>query len=57
LAIPAAHVCESLFSPGADKKKRAYESTRYFVKQGAGGKREFIAYDDEDDDEVNRPVM
>ncbi|KAL6705866.1 hypothetical protein ACN47E_006326 [Coniothyrium glycines] len=58
LAIPSLHGhVEVLFSPGVEKKRRAYESTRYFVKQAACGRREFIAYDEEDDDEANRPVM
>jgi hypothetical protein len=58
LAIPAqASEKDDVFSPGADKKIRAYEATRYFVVKGSSGTREFIAYDSEDDDEVNRPVM
>lgn len=58
LAIPPTSAsAESVFSPGAEKKLRAYESTRYFVTQTPSGRREFIAYDDEDDDEANRPVM
>ncbi|KAJ8109142.1 hypothetical protein OPT61_g7677 [Boeremia exigua] len=58
LAIPA-QVCEKddVFSPGAEKKIRAYEATRYFVVKSSSGRREFIAYDSDDDDEVNRPVM
>ncbi|KAF1838591.1 hypothetical protein BDW02DRAFT_627104 [Decorospora gaudefroyi] len=46
-------------SPGVDKKLRAYryEATRYFVTQGASGRREFIAYEEDSDDESNRPVM
>ncbi|KAJ4362226.1 hypothetical protein N0V95_001470 [Ascochyta clinopodiicola] len=58
LAIPAqACAKEDLFSPGADKKLKAYEATRYFVVKSSSGRREFIAYDSEDDDEANRPVM
>ncbi|KAJ4413186.1 hypothetical protein N0V91_000160 [Didymella pomorum] len=58
LAIPAqVSEKESVFSPGADKKMKAYEATRYFVVKGSSGRREFIAYDSEDDDEANRPVM
>lgn len=58
LAIPAP-VSEKadIFSPGADKKLRAYEATRYFVVKSSSGRREFIAYDSDDDDEANRPVM
>lgn len=58
LAIPA-QVSEkdAVFSPGADKKLKAYEATRYFVVKSSSGRREFIAYDSEDDDEANRPVM
>ncbi|KAF2632654.1 hypothetical protein BU25DRAFT_330095 [Macroventuria anomochaeta] len=58
LAIPA-QVSEKdeIFSPGADKKIRAYEATRYFIVKSSSGRREFIAYDSEDDDEANRPVM
>ena len=57
LAIPAqVSGKDAIFSPGVDKKVRAYEATRYFGKS-SGGKREFIAYDSEDDDEANRPVM
>ncbi|KAF1934187.1 uncharacterized protein M421DRAFT_415234, partial [Didymella exigua CBS 183.55] len=57
LAIPT-HVNEKaeVFSPGADKKMKAYESARYFVVKGSSGRKEFIAYDSEDDDEANRPV-
>ncbi|KAF3039121.1 hypothetical protein E8E11_007398 [Didymella keratinophila] len=58
LAIPAqVSEKENLFSPGADKKMKAYEATRYFVVKSSSGRREFIAYDSEDDDEANRPVM
>ncbi|KAF1366080.1 hypothetical protein EJ07DRAFT_92661 [Lizonia empirigonia] len=58
LAIPAAGGEKSdAFSPGADKKMRAYEATRYFVVKSSSGRREFVAYDSEDDDEANRPVM
>lgn len=58
LAIPTKdEYMDSIFSPGVEKKKRAYESTRYFVKESPSGRREFIAYEDEDDDEANRPVM
>jgi hypothetical protein len=60
LAIPTdVQQASSLFSPGAEKKLRAYETTRYFVTQASSGRREFIAYDDDDDsdDEANRPVM
>ncbi|KAJ4988982.1 hypothetical protein SVAN01_05606 [Stagonosporopsis vannaccii] len=58
LAIPA-QVSEQddVFSPGAEKKLMAYEATRYFVVKSSSGRREFIAYDSEDDDEANRPVM
>lgn len=57
LAIPASslHV-DAVSSPGAEKKLKAYESARFFVTQSSSGKREFTAYD-EDDDEANRPVM
>lgn len=58
LAIPAqVNAKDDMFSPGADKKTKAYEATRYFVVKSASGRREFIAYDSEDDDEANRPVM
>jgi hypothetical protein len=59
LAIPESYSYnqDAMFSPGADKKMRAYETTRYFVSQGKSGRREFIAYDDDSDDEVNRPVL
>ncbi|KAA8614575.1 hypothetical protein PtrSN002B_000147 [Pyrenophora tritici-repentis] len=43
--------------PGAEKKLRAYESTKYFVTRYASGRKEFIAYEDDSDDESNRPVM
>jgi hypothetical protein len=60
LAVPP-HPCfsdrNSTASPGAEKKLRAYETAKYFVSQGSNGKREFIAYESEDDDEANRPVM
>ncbi|KAI4945419.1 hypothetical protein J4E86_009306 [Alternaria arbusti] len=58
LAIPTGpQEADSVFSPGAEKKLRAYETTRYFVTQASSGRREFIAYDDDSDDEANRPVM
>lgn len=58
LAIPAqVSEKEDVFSPGADKKMKAYQATRYFVVKSSSGRREFIAYDSEDDDEANRPVM
>lgn len=58
LAVPAqVSKNEHLFSPGADKKMKAYEATRYFVVKSSSGRREFIAYDSEDDDEASRPVM
>ncbi|KZM19818.1 uncharacterized protein EKO05_0004412 [Ascochyta rabiei] len=58
LAIPTrASEKDDIFSPGADKKTKAYEATRYFVVKSSSGRREFIAYDSEDDDEANRPVM
>ncbi|KAF3040318.1 hypothetical protein E8E12_008127 [Didymella heteroderae] len=58
LAIPAqVNEKDAVFSPGADKKTKAYEATRYFVVKSSSGRREFIAYDSEDDDEANRPVM
>lgn len=58
LAIPTPVIeKDDVFSPGADKKIRAYEATRYFVVKKSSGRREFIAYDSEDDDEANRPVM
>ncbi|KAJ4330620.1 hypothetical protein N0V87_009843 [Didymella glomerata] len=58
LAIPTQiNEKEDVFSPGADKKMKAYEATRYFVVKSSNGRREFIAYDSEDDDEANRPVM
>ncbi|KAJ4384054.1 hypothetical protein N0V86_000898 [Didymella sp. IMI 355093] len=58
LAIPAQGIeKEDVFSPGVDKKMKAYEATRYFVVKSSSGRREFIAYDSEDDDEANRPVM
>ena len=58
LAIPTGpQETDSVFSPGAEKKLRAYETTRYFVTQASSGRREFIAYDDDSDDEANRPVM
>ena len=57
LAIPSPNTeTYAVFSPGAEKKLRAYESTRYYVAQSSSGKREFIAYED-DDDEMSRPVM
>ncbi|USP82612.1 hypothetical protein yc1106_09886 [Curvularia clavata] len=61
LAIPNAHSYPQdamCCSPGAEKKLRAYEEapTRYFASS-RGGRREFIAYDDDSDDEANRPVM
>ena len=58
LAIPAQmNEKDEIFSPGADKKIRAYEATRYFVVKSQSGRREFVAYDSDDDDEANRPVM
>ena len=58
LAIPTGpQVADAVSSPGAEKKLKAYEATRYFVTQGKSGRREFIAYEDDSDDEVNRPVM
>lgn len=58
LAIPAQVTeNEDVFSPGVEKKLKAYEATRYFVVKSSSGRREFIAYDSEDDDEANRPVM
>lgn len=58
LAIPASSIhVDAVSSPGAEKKLKAYESVRYFVTQSSSGRREFIAYEEEDDDEANRPVM
>ncbi|KAH6620126.1 hypothetical protein C7974DRAFT_226736 [Boeremia exigua] len=58
LAIPAQMGGnDDIFSPGAEKKLRAYEAPRYFVVKSSSGRREFVAYDSEDDDEANRPVM
>ncbi|CAI9627321.1 hypothetical protein GT037_004343 [Alternaria burnsii] len=58
LAIPTGpQQADLVCSPGAEKKLRAYETTRYFVTQASSGRREFIAYDDDSDDEANRPVM
>ncbi|KAF2857005.1 hypothetical protein T440DRAFT_524971 [Plenodomus tracheiphilus IPT5] len=58
LAIPPTNASlDVVASPGAEKKSRAYQSMRFFVTQASSGRREFIAYDDEDDDEANRPVM
>ncbi|KAF9699132.1 hypothetical protein EKO04_002865 [Ascochyta lentis] len=58
LAIPTQmNEKDAIFSPGAEKKLKAYEATRYFVVKSSSGRREFIAYDSEDDDEANRPVM
>ncbi|KAH7126713.1 hypothetical protein B0J11DRAFT_579150 [Dendryphion nanum] len=46
-----------LFSPGVEKKMRAYESIEIIV-HASDEKRISIAYvDPEDDDEMNRPVM
>ncbi|EUC38800.1 hypothetical protein COCCADRAFT_527 [Bipolaris zeicola 26-R-13] len=61
LAIPS-HPYDSaanaMASPGAEKKLRAYyETPRYFVAKGRSGRTEFIAYDDDSDDEINRPVL
>ena len=56
-AFPAAGPELDCVSPGAEKKTKAYESTKYFVVKAPCGRREFIAYDSEDDDESNRPVM
>ena len=59
LAVPTqvSNEKNEISSPGAEKKIRAYEATRYFVVKGSSGRREFIAYDSDDDDEANRPVM
>ena len=57
LAVPTGLNTNPICSPGAEKKLRAYETTRYFVTQTPSGRREFIAYDDDSDDESNRPVM
>ncbi|KAE8835325.1 hypothetical protein HRS9122_07595 [Pyrenophora teres f. teres] len=58
LAIPTGpHITDLVASPGAEKKLRAYESTKYFVTRYTSGRKEFIAYDDDSDDESNRPVM
>ncbi|EUC48099.1 hypothetical protein COCMIDRAFT_88445 [Bipolaris oryzae ATCC 44560] len=61
LAIPPTpydNSLDAMSSPGAEKKLRAYyEAPRYFVAQGKSGRREFIAYDDDSDDEINRPVL
>ncbi|RMZ72296.1 hypothetical protein GMOD_00007312 [Pyrenophora seminiperda CCB06] len=58
LAIPTGpHINDVVASPGAEKKLRAYESTKYFVTRYASGRKEFIAYEDDSDDESNRPVM
>lgn len=61
LAIPSTpyhNAADAMASPGAEKKLRAYyEAPRYFVAQGGNGRREFIAYDDDSDDEINRPVL
>jgi len=58
LAIPTGpHTADAVASPGAEKKLRAYESTKYFVTRYASGRKEFIAYEDDSDDESNRPVM
>ena len=58
LAIPTGpQQADLVCSTGAEKKLRAYETTRYFVTQASSGRREFIAYDDDSDDEANRPVM
>jgi len=58
LAIPTGpHVTDVVASPGAEKKLRAYESTKYFVTRYSSGRKEFIAYEDDSDDESNRPVM
>ena len=58
LAIPTGpHTADVVASPGAEKKLRAYESTKYFVTRYASGRKEFIAYEDDSDDESNRPVM
>ena len=56
LAVPTTE--DLLFSPGAEKKIRSYEFTPVLV---LSEKKEALAYvdanGDEDDDEVNRPVM
>jgi hypothetical protein len=58
LAIPTGpQQADLVSSPGAEKKMRAYETTRYFVTKSPSGRREFIAYEDDSDDEANRPVM
>lgn len=58
LAIPPTDPSlDFLASPGSEKKSRAYETMRFHVQQSSAGPRQFIAYDDEDDDEANRPVM
>ncbi|KAI8938008.1 hypothetical protein NX059_005681 [Plenodomus lindquistii] len=58
LAIPPLSTSTDMIaSSDAEKKARAYATVRFFVTQASNGRREFIAYDDEDDDEANRPVM
>jgi hypothetical protein len=57
LAVPLTNSGDFMYSPGVQKKLRAYETAKYFVSEGSNGKREFVAYESEDDDEVNRPVM
>jgi hypothetical protein len=56
-AFPAAGPELDCLSPGAEKKTKAYQSAKYFIVKAPCGRREFIAYDSEDDDESNRPVM
>ncbi|KAF2132143.1 hypothetical protein P153DRAFT_185068 [Dothidotthia symphoricarpi CBS 119687] len=53
-AFPPSVYPNSMFSPGVEKKTQAYLD---FVVKAPCEKREFIAYDDEEDDEANWPVM
>lgn len=54
MAVPSIDV---IFSPGGDKKMRAYRSGDW-TPRSATGKKEFEAYVvEEDDDELSRPVM
>lgn len=53
-AFPQNEDANLMFSPGLEKKTQAYLN---FVAKPPSEKCEFIAYDDEDDDEANRPVM
>ncbi|PSN70157.1 hypothetical protein BS50DRAFT_632078 [Corynespora cassiicola Philippines] len=48
---------ESIFSPGAEKKLRAYSSPDWMPRTLSEKGRQFDAYEEEDDDEMNRPVM